>query len=80
MCLDQRSRKLIMAIMEQFLSVILEWGDNEKVLGRSNDHATLEFVGPDDCLISTSWDKSVRIFDEAAPGEGLAAPSLLVLY
>ena len=45
----------------------------KKFTGHTNDVTALQFAGPDDCLTSTSWDKSIRVFD-AAPGEGLHHP------
>ena len=76
MCLDRRSRKLIIGYHNGTILVhnFMNGATMKKFLGHSSDVTALEFVGPDDCLISTSWDKSVRVFDEAAPGEGLQHP------
>ena len=76
MCLDRRSRKLIIGYHGGAILVhnFMNGAVMKKFTGHTNDVTALQFAGPDDCLISTSWDKSIRVFDEAAPGEGLHHP------
>jgi WD40 repeat protein/Ca2+-binding EF-hand superfamily protein len=76
MCLDRRSRKLIIGYHGGNILVhnFMNGAVMKKFVGHSNDVTALQFAGPDDCLISTSWDKSICVFDELAPGEGLQHP------
>ena len=76
MCLDRRYRKLIVGYHNGDILVhnFMNGAVMKRFQGHSCDVTALVMIRQDDCLVSTSWDKSIRVFDEIAPGEGLSHP------
>jgi WD40 repeat protein/Ca2+-binding EF-hand superfamily protein len=76
MTLDRRNRKLVIGYHNGEILVhnFMNGAIMKRFYGHQSDVTCLFMSKPDDCVVSTSWDKSVRVFDEAAPGEGLGHP------